>query len=101
MNPGELIIQVVDSPEHAPNYAAENKKAGKHGIGWLALDITSAIIVCNGTEQGNPTVDLQLQDKNGNKYVAIATGGVIEALGQVVNVRREMAEAERAKATKD
>ncbi len=79
----QLNIRIVDSPKEATNY----------GKDFTALTLTSALIVGHGTTSGKPTVDLLLTDEKGNKYVAMATGGIAEMLGSAVRGKRERDEA--------
>ena len=73
-----LNIRIAKSVEDAPVY----------GNDFKIIKADAAIIVPRGTESGNPTVDIQLSDADGNKYLVMATGGIIEALGQVVEAKR-------------
>lgn len=73
-----LNIQIAKGIESAPIYREDYK----------LVKAVSAFIVPRGTVNGNPTVDIQLSDADGNKYVLMATGGIIEALGQVVSAKR-------------
>lgn len=43
-----------------------------------------AIVVPNGTVTNKPTVDLQIVDADGNKYVAMITGSLAVMLGKIV-----------------
>lgn len=58
--------------------------APKYSDDVTLLKIDTCIVVKNGTVDGNPSVDLQLTDENGKKYVVMATGGIIESIGSVV-----------------
>lgn len=85
MNHEQMISRVLDmkiaeNPDEAPNYTEEFK----------LVKLDKAIVVCQGTVEGNPTVDLQMSDAAGNKYLIMATGGIIEALGIAVRTKREM-----------
>jgi hypothetical protein len=44
------------------------------------LEINTAVVVKNGTVSGNSTVDLVMEDKDGNKYVAMITGTLVKLL---------------------
>lgn len=48
--------------------------------GYTLLTITKAVVVQNGTEQGNPTVDLVMQGEDGQKYVVMVTGNLLKML---------------------
>ncbi|MFM6929947.1 MAG: hypothetical protein ACKOX6_15865 [Bdellovibrio sp.] len=76
MNPNALAIEVCKSVEEAPDYRALG--------GYDAADLSRVVIVKNGTQNGNPTVDLVFTDKNGNKYVAMITGKLFKAAAQLV-----------------
>jgi len=83
MNPNEMIttsiaMQSVDSPDDAPNYDDD----------WKLLRATKCIIVGKGTVRGEPTVDLQLTDDDGNQYLVMATGRIIEMIAGGVNGTR-------------
>lgn len=73
-----IEIEIFDDPSVAPKYTEE----------WGYLKIEKALVVCNGTVEGNPTVDLQFVDKQGNKYVAMATGGILESVVKVLQAKR-------------
>lgn len=81
MGTNRLNIKICESVEEAPDY-------NLLGVGYKSLDFTNAVVVCRGTVEGNPTVDLEFTDKDGNKYVALVTGGIIENLGAVTQGAR-------------
>lgn len=60
----KLQVKLFDSPKDAPTYNAPEYKAVK---------LKAANLVGNGTESGNITVDLILEDEKGNKYIAMTT----------------------------
>jgi hypothetical protein len=72
-------VQILDKPEDAPNY--------DESVTMLKVD--KALIVCNGTVSGKPTVDLQMVDADGKKYLVMATGGIMEMLGSSVAGARQ------------
>jgi hypothetical protein len=74
MNTNELSIEIKNSPSEAPVYRE----------GWIGLSLDRAIIVKNGTVDGAATVDIQLVDEHGNKYITMTTGRIIKALAQVI-----------------
>lgn len=51
---------------------------------YQALTLEKAVVVRNGTEAGNPTVDFVLKDTNGQKYVFMTTGTLLQNLAGVV-----------------
>jgi len=76
----DLNIKLFDSPEEAPNYEEPEYRGG---------NLTTAVVVGNGTMEGNPTVDLILEDETGQKYIAMLTGGLIESLAGAIQGMRE------------
>lgn len=80
-----LHIQVTESAADAPVYGKDFKM----------VKITKAIIVPKGSVNGNPTVDLQLEDAAGNKYLIMATGGILENLGAAIKGVRERPEQDK------
>lgn len=79
MHTNKINVQIVDSPDDAPKYDKETP----------LLEMTTMIIVGEGTIDGKPSVDIQLSDMHGNKYVIMATGGIIEMMGSAVKGKRE------------
>ncbi len=63
------------SIEDSPNYDDS----------WTMLKMTNAIITKRGTEGGKPTVDIQLFDEDGNKYIMMATGAIMMALSVMID----------------
>jgi hypothetical protein len=75
----DLSIEICKSVDEAPNYEKPE---------YRAANLQVARIVAGGTQLGNPTVDLIFSDENGQKYIAMMTGHLLEQLGQVIaNVR--------------
>ena len=74
-----LEIKIVNDADEAPKYKNDT----------TLLTIRTVIIVGKGTENLRPTVDIQLYDKDGNKYVAMITGLILENLGDVIKGKRE------------
>lgn len=72
----QLTITMFDEPNQAPNYNEEE--------GWKAAMIKKAVVVGNGTKEGKPTVDIQFEDEDGNKYVGMITGELIKGLAKAV-----------------
>ena len=73
-----VSVEIVDSPDDAPNY--END--------FTILKMKKCIVVGKGTVEGNPTVDIQLTDKNGKKFLIMATGGIMEMISGAVAGKR-------------
>lgn len=67
-----LNIITADSPDEAPNYRAmgDVKAATLHTV----------VVVGNGTEDGNATVDFQFTDEQGNNFVAMLTGKLVRGI---------------------
>lgn len=72
-------VKIFDTPDEAPKYGEDTK----------LLRATEAVVVGKGTVAGLPTMDLQLVDADGNKYLVMATGAIIEALARVCAGKRE------------
>lgn len=47
---------------------------------FTAVNVVQVVVVKNGTEQNNPTVDFVLEDAAGNKYVFMVTARLLKAL---------------------
>lgn len=47
---------------------------------FKAVEVEQVVVVRNGTEQGNSTVDLILKDQNGQKYVVMLTGRLLKSI---------------------
>lgn len=75
MGTNNLSLKMADSPDQAPKYNAPE---------YRAANLMTAQIVGRGTVAGNPTVDLIFEDENGQKYVAMITGGLVENLAGAV-----------------
>lgn len=73
-----ISVQIAESVEAAPKYSEEFKM----------VRADTVVIVPNGTKEGNPTVDIQLVDEEGNKYLIMATGKIMEMIGQMVSTSR-------------
>ncbi len=72
-------IKFFDSPSDAPNYNLPE---------YRNLLFDSAVIVSNGTVDGNPTVDLVFKDESGQKHVALIKGSFLEAIGAAITGKR-------------
>jgi hypothetical protein len=73
-----LSIQVVDTPQQAPNY-------NRDSIDVRGATISKVIVVKRGTVEGNPTVDFQIVDRQGGQYVAMLTGKIVQSLAKVID----------------
>lgn len=77
-----LEIKLCNSVEEAPIYQKED---------FTALVLKQAVVVKNGTVEGNPTVDLVLTDADGKSYIAMVTGRILKTLSSVIgNTNNEM-----------
>lgn len=72
-----LKIEIVDSPDKAPNYRRDF-------IDIRSATITKAIIVRNGMVSGKTTVDFQFVDQEGAEYVAMITGELVKQLAYAI-----------------
>jgi hypothetical protein len=75
MNPNMLVI--VDSPEEAPNYRRDS-------VDIRSAVISKVVIVKKGMENGKSTVDFQFQDNEGNQFVAMLTGALVQQLALII-----------------
>ncbi len=48
--------------------------------GFSAVEIEKVVVVQNGTQGGNSTVDLILVDEKGNRYVTMLTGALLKSI---------------------
>ena len=72
-----LHIEIVESPEDAPNYARDE-------VDVRGCQIVRAIIVKKGTQSGKPTVDFQIVAHDGSIFVAMLTGAIVKSLAGAV-----------------
>ena len=72
-----VTIKICDTVEDAPNY-------NTNGEGFEKATFVQAIVVRNGTEEGQDTVDLQFIDENGHKFIAMTTANIIKTLAGVI-----------------
>lgn len=69
------IINIsVRTVEESPNYDSTFKK----------IKITDVIVTKEGMQGGDPTVDFQCEDKEGNRYLIVATGLIVHSIGTMV-----------------
>ena len=71
-----LAIHIHNSPGEAPNW--------NHTPDVRGATLEEAHIVRKGTVQGRCTVDLVLVDREGQRFVAMVTGAIAEALAAAV-----------------
>lgn len=70
-------VQVVDLPQHAPNYARDE-------IDVRSATITDVVIVRHGTVSGKPTCDFQFVAQDGSRFVAMLTGELVGGIAAAV-----------------
>lgn len=71
-------VEIVDSPSEAPKYADD----------VTLLRIEAALIVGKGMVSGAPSVDLQMTDATGRKFLVMTTGSLLEMLGGAIAGKR-------------
>lgn len=73
-----ITMKIFRSPEEATEagYVYREPK-------YKPVEITTAVIVGNGTVSGKPTVDLILKGPDGQEYVAIVTAQLFESVRTV------------------
>lgn len=79
-----ITIQILNNSTEAPKYTEETR----------LLKLHTCIIVGNGTKSGKPTVDLQMTDADGNKYIVMTTGALLESMGCAAKGKRQRDEGE-------
>lgn len=77
MGTNNITIQICNSIEEAPNY--------NNLPGWHAAEVTKAIIVRNGTVNGNDTIDLQFKDLEGKNYSCMITAALFKQIAALAN----------------
>lgn len=71
-------VEIVDSPSEAPKY----------GTDVTLLRIERALVVGKGMVSGAPSVDLQMTDASGRKFLVMTTGSLLEMLGGAIAGKR-------------
>jgi hypothetical protein len=74
----DIILELVDVPTQAPYYGEDFKM----------LKMVRGVVVGKGTIKGKPTIDIQLVDQDGNKYLVMATGGLLEMIAAAIRGKR-------------
>jgi hypothetical protein len=59
---------------------AIDKGLSYHRPTYLPIEIVKAVVVQNGTQSGNPSVDLILVDEKGQHYAMMITGRLLKML---------------------
>lgn len=57
---------------------------------YNAITIDEAVVVQNGTQGGNATVDLLLRDEKGNKFVVMITNNLLQTINTVANAGKNL-----------
>jgi len=70
-----LKVAVCPSPE-----AASEAGFIYDDTSYTRVEISTVVVVHNGTQDGNATVDIQLVDEQGNKYVVMVTANLLKSL---------------------
>jgi len=71
-------VVLHDSPAEAPKYGAD----------VTLLRIEAALVVGKGMASGAPSVDLQMVDATGRKFLVMTTGSLLEMLGGAIAGKR-------------
>ena len=72
-------VNILDSVAEAPKYGEDT----------TLLRIDTALVVGKGMESGAPSVDLQMIDGAGRKFVVMTTGSLLEMLGGAIAGKRQ------------
>ena len=75
----DFSVRILDSVAEAPKYGEDT----------TLLRIDTALVVGNGMESGAPSVDLQMTDAAGRKYLVMTTGSLLEMLGGAIAGKRQ------------
>ncbi len=75
----DFAVQILDSVAEAPKY----------GTDVTLLRIERALVVGKGMVSGAPSVDLQMVDGDGRKFVVMTTGSLLEMLGGAIAGKRQ------------
>lgn len=70
-----LNIQICQTPEEASAKGFIYRQPD-----FKAIEIDEVVVVRNGTEEGNSTVDLVLVNELGEKFVVMLTGRLIKSI---------------------
>lgn len=81
MGTNSVSIKICDCVADAPDYV-------NNGEGFKSAELSKAIVVRNGTQNGNDTVDLQFVDGEGNKFVAMVTARILKSIADVTITNR-------------
>ncbi len=72
-------VEIVDSPSEAPKYADD----------VTLLRVDRALVVGKGMQSGAPSVDIQMVDSEGRKFLVMTTGSLLEMLGGAIAGKRQ------------
>lgn len=76
----KLAIKIFEKPEEAPIYSKQD---------FTSVLLNEAVVVKNGTIEGNPTIDLVLTDAEGKSYVAMVTGRLLKGLANAIEIKED------------
>lgn len=68
-----VCSDAADAVAQGFNYSAEPER-------YKPIEIERAVVVQNGTEGGNSTVDFILKDQTGQRFVVMLTGRLLKLL---------------------
>jgi hypothetical protein len=75
----DFAVQILDSVAEAPKY----------GTDVTLLRIERALVVGKGMKSGAPSVDIQMVDGEGRKFLVMTTGSLLEVLGGAIAGKRQ------------
>jgi hypothetical protein len=64
-------------------------EAPKYGADVTLLRIERALVVGKGMQSGAPSVDIQMVDSEGRKFLVMTTGSLLEMLGGAIAGKRQ------------
>jgi hypothetical protein len=75
MGTNNIAVSIFDSPEEAPNFEAPE---------YQDATIDKFNIVLKGTKEGNSTVDVEFTGPDGQKYIAMITGRLVNMVNSAI-----------------
>jgi hypothetical protein len=75
----DFSVEILDSIAEAPKYGAD----------VTLLRIERALVVGKGMQSGAPSVDIQMVDSEGRKFLVMTTGSLLEMLGGAIAGKRQ------------
>lgn len=73
----ELSIQICSSPDDAISKGFSKDDMYKD---WTGIFLKQAVVVRNGMQSGNSTIDLIFEDLDGNKLVCLVPSKILKAI---------------------